>query len=529
VTCNPFIAAAYARVVFGWMRDTYAARRAGPGTDDRPVHLIELGAGSGRFAFLFLKRFLHTLASSVLKDLRVKYVMTDAAESNIACWRRHPQLRPFVEAGHLDFAHYDAMKSQELRLQVSGDVLTGETARGPVVVLANYVLDTLPQDAFAVLNGVLNEALLTVAASRPEPDLTDPGLINRVELGYDYRPVTGDYYEEASWNRVLSAYRDRLDNTVFLFPVGALRCLRNLEWLSGGRLLFLTADYGSSHELTLLGRREPQLVIHGTFSLPVNYHALGRVVAEEGGQVLLPPNPHQHLNIAAFLPRSDPENTVEVRQAFEEAIVENNPDDFCAVKRAVDKVAHSMGLEQLLSLLRLSGWDPDVVESAGPAFQAAASMAPDSLKPELFRAVRRVWEHYYDLGEKYDLARDLGDILRSMGSYADAIPFFEFSLRRHGPSALVCCGMARCRFKLGDQDAAERYLRQALELDPGCTEARTLRLQIEAGVAARHGVAPLPARSGNGSHGSVLCSEPAPATPDSMSAAPRHACAVPQE
>lgn len=53
VTSNSFIARAYTRMVAGWLRDLLAA-----GAIDRsqPVHVIELAAGSGHFAFLFLKK-----------------------------------------------------------------------------------------------------------------------------------------------------------------------------------------------------------------------------------------------------------------------------------------------------------------------------------------------------------------------------------------------------------------------------------------------------------------------------------------
>ena len=50
VTSNPTIADAYARVVLGYWRD-WQADASG---HDAPFYLLELGAGSGRFGFLFL-------------------------------------------------------------------------------------------------------------------------------------------------------------------------------------------------------------------------------------------------------------------------------------------------------------------------------------------------------------------------------------------------------------------------------------------------------------------------------------------
>src|SRR4026207_396733 len=80
VTSNAFIARAYARMVVGWLRDL-----AAKGGLDRaqPVYVLELAAGSGHFAFLFLKKLQAILAGlPALAFLDVRYVMTDLPEAN---------------------------------------------------------------------------------------------------------------------------------------------------------------------------------------------------------------------------------------------------------------------------------------------------------------------------------------------------------------------------------------------------------------------------------------------------------------
>ena len=63
VTSNPFIAAAYARVVRAFLHDW----EAGPGGSaldpGQPVYVVELGAGSGRFAYHFLRRLTDATSS----------------------------------------------------------------------------------------------------------------------------------------------------------------------------------------------------------------------------------------------------------------------------------------------------------------------------------------------------------------------------------------------------------------------------------------------------------------------------------
>src|SRR4051794_30481461 len=52
ITTSPLIARAYARIVFGFLRDMHASI-----DPTHPVYIVELGAGSGRFAYRFLKAF----------------------------------------------------------------------------------------------------------------------------------------------------------------------------------------------------------------------------------------------------------------------------------------------------------------------------------------------------------------------------------------------------------------------------------------------------------------------------------------
>ncbi len=72
-----------------------------------------------------------------------KYIMTDFTQRNIDAWKVHPSLVPLVDLGLLDFALFNAEADTELRLQMTGDVLNAETLRNPMIVICNYVFDTL--------------------------------------------------------------------------------------------------------------------------------------------------------------------------------------------------------------------------------------------------------------------------------------------------------------------------------------------------------------------------------------------------
>ena len=264
VTSNPFIANAYAKVVFGFIRDCNAvtsdsANDSFPLLDPgHPIYIIELGSGSGRFAYHFLKNFLDIYRRSVLKGIPFKYVMTDFSEKNVDFWREHQSLKPLVEESVLDFALFDGERDEVLNLTESGNVLAPGTVKNPMVLIANYFFDSIPQDAFFVQGGQLYEGLVTVTSYEQEADLNDPELLSRVEVTYGRNPVEPYYYENPGWNDILEYYKTRLDDTAFLFPCAALQCIENFRRISTGRLLVISGDKGYSIEEDLLGRGSPE-------------------------------------------------------------------------------------------------------------------------------------------------------------------------------------------------------------------------------------------------------------------------------
>ena len=72
ITSNPFIAGAYARLVSGFLRDCTSGTRCL--ATGQPVYIVEIGAGSGRFAYHFLKNFRKLHCESALKDLSLIHI-----------------------------------------------------------------------------------------------------------------------------------------------------------------------------------------------------------------------------------------------------------------------------------------------------------------------------------------------------------------------------------------------------------------------------------------------------------------------
>jgi hypothetical protein len=481
ITGNGWIADAYAKVVLGWLRD--CAETLDP---DHPVTLLELGCGSGRFGYLFFERLLDLLNRSSLGPVKVRYVMTDFTESTLEPLRQNPLLRPWINQEILDFARYDASADGEIRLDLSGEVLGPGTLRNPLVVIANYVFDSIPQDAFAVRGGRLHELLVTLTVPDEEEDLDDPTILQRMELSWEERPATPEPYGDPELDAILREYAEGLRDTAVLFPTAAIRCLRRLSQLADGRLLLVAGDKGYCREELIAGRDEPALSIHGSFSLMVNFHALGRWILHRKGEFLCTSHIHSSLCVVAgVLGPAMGTTAVETALAFDDAIERRGPDDFFDLKVGFGHAWDDLTLESLLGWVRLSGWDANILLDAWPALMKHAASAANVFRLEIYRTVHEVWNHYFPLHEARDLAFHLGVLLCEIDCHADALPFFHESAAVYGPNPATIYNIGLCLYHLEHLEEAREQIDQALEGAPDFAPALELREEIAAALKAR--------------------------------------------
>jgi tetratricopeptide (TPR) repeat protein len=488
ITTNPYLADVYARIVLAFLRDSASepedstAAPPPPLDRSRPIHIIELGAGHGGFGHFFLKKFLPLHSGSRLKDCPIKYVMTDFAEANLAFLESHASLRPFFESGLLDLARFDVEHDQQLQLINSGEVLSPDTVANPVVIIANYIFDSIPQDAFHVEGGQLYEDLVTVSSRQKEVSLDDPEVLSRLHVSYQENRINGDYYLDAEWNRMLLEYGNRLPGTPFLFPTAALQCIQNLHRLSGGRLLLLSADKGYSHdEELLLGHGRPEIVGHAKycFSMMVDYHLIGEYFCRRGGEALRQRQAPAALNICAFLLGNPPAGYLETREAYEKLIEDFSPDDLFTIEKSLDTILDRLSVDQIIAFLKLSAWSHRVFYSCLPVLKERLTDISDAEKRKLCQAIMQMWDAYFHIGDENDLPFHCGTLLLEMDFYSEALLFLQRSVDLYGQEPGTLYNMTVCYYRLRLMDQALECINLALELDPEFDVAKAMRITLK--------------------------------------------------
>lgn len=469
ITSNPFIAHAYAQLVLAYLSDCLSA---GGGQVDpaQPIYLVELAAGHGKFSFFFLQELQELKAASPLRDLDIRYVMADLAQSNLAAWDAQPLFEPFRACGLLDSALFDLEHPGELRLRSSGTVLRPGELRNPLIVFANYIFDTVVNDLFRIEGGKVQEGLVSLRCPAGESlDLTSPALLSQLAADYSYRPLdSAPYPHEPILGALLEEYRGALADTDLLIPSAALRCVRWLSGLSNGRLLLVASDKGFTHLDEMFFSRGDHVQYHGSFSCMVNFHAIGRFVAQLGGTALLGSKRHLSLKTAAFVLGLPEARLPVTRHAFTEHAERLGPCDYYRLISSHRTAGAS--IEPILALLYLSRFDPDVFcQQSGALVQLAGSLS-GPLRDELLSIMKRIRARHYPIG--CDLPFELSRVYLALGRPREALRCCQDSLRIYGEHAITWCNAGICHACNEEPEEALRCLRRALDLEPDHATAR---------------------------------------------------------
>lgn len=401
ITSNPMIAWQYARLCCAYLRHF-----------EEPVNILDIGAGAGRFGYLFLKAFL-----SMAPRCRFRFIMADAVQENLEFLQNHPALKKF---DMIDFALYEHGQKE--------DDLIQKIKKGPLILLANYFFDTIEQDLFRIKKGRLEEGRISLHTSveHPEWPADDPRWIPFLECRYDYVSFDPSRYPREVVE-VLQGYT-HLPDCTFLFPTGAVQTLEFFAKISNGKFLLLAGDQGLSTEAQIVRSGEPTLTKHSTFSIDVNYHGLAKYIEKRGGMALLTGFPDPvFANIAAVWGESE---LSEVEEEFNATLNRFEPKDYFLL---VSELEGKLSLNALFLLLKLGDFDPANMLYFFPRILDQIKEASPQQREQWKGAVERVWEHLYIINkEEGEFVMNLGVLLYQMEFYEEALLFFQRSLEITG-------------------------------------------------------------------------------------------------
>lgn len=448
LTSNPLTAKYYAHIALAYLRDNADALEW-----NEPFYCFDLGAGTGKFAYLFLKEFLPLLSCTPFGNkLSFRYIMTDIAEKNRSFWSSHPLLSCYFSQGILErcaYCHGDT--SSVLYLENSGRYLDLSMQTNPYILIANYFFDTIPQDFFRIVKGALYEGLVTVATEGNKAEKKpDPLCIPSLKLSWDYRLLMPEeverYYSNESCQQMLKNYlMATFEEGLFLFPSAAFCSLDFFHRCSGGQFLLLAGDQAVVTQEQVRAAGEPYLSLHGSFSLPVNYHALAAYCQMKGGQSFLTSLPDPiFATIAAAFGRK---NVVfpETQMAFKAHLDAFQIKDYWILVEEGRRHC-SPSLDEIFLWIKLGNWDPTNVYTFFSAIKGAIASARPEQRAALLLMIERVYSNFF-LVENSDAVfiLNLGVLCFELRHYQRALFYFEEAQKYLGEEELLLKGnIAAC-------------------------------------------------------------------------------------
>lgn len=506
VTSNSRLCRSYAKIIVNFLQDWYKRPEANP---DKPVTILEIGGGHGRFTFLLLRallRYERLFASLGIPERPFLFVFSDVAEANVNFCSRHPALKKFVDMQWLDFAVFDGNKGREVFLVVKNEPIVNGAA--PVVAICNYVLDSLLTDAWRITPGAsaheFERALVSIYSPSEEKTRSDPDIMLRMTVGWKWRGVDLDaacdpstleekidyLQRDPTIKEVLLRYREINKQLSFVLPIGAFALFRNLLHVGGGRLFCLVGDKGYPTADEFVGPRDPHIAIHGSISFMLNLHGIRTFFECMGGFSYATPYRDTFQVTGLWLCGKESEMGRSVA-AFIEDVEDLAPDALINWQRAAQETVTAGGgpassIKSLMSLLRYSAHDADVFLNFSNEFtsQCVHPYINPRTEHDLIADLEETFENWYKLKKGEDVADACGHICMRLGRCDKAMKFLQASadLDVEGTHPSTYINLASCYKVEGNFEEGLKYCGKALKIDPNYTQAihmqRTLHMCI---------------------------------------------------
>mmetsp|Transcript_20260 Transcript_20260/g.29935 ORF Transcript_20260/g.29935 Transcript_20260/m.29935 type:complete len:617 (+) Transcript_20260:89-1939(+) len=525
VTSNCFISYAYARSILAFARD-YFLTNPEANRSMQPIYIIEIGAGAAKLCYVMLQKLI-SLREFWPKRANgapvFKYVLTDSTSTSFDFFNNHPSLKPHFESGLLDMAKFDAELDQFLTLEKSNIVLRHDFLEHPVVMVANYVFDSLRQDAFRVTkDGKIEEVLATVTAITAPIELIisrEPELLKYIRCTWKAKPIKDIclYYDEdeecgavVEEMRYMCEQRHNVgfaslksgrevnsfdppknqlpgrsgegSGSSFLLPVGTFAAMRNVKNLAkNGRMLVIAGDKGHTQLSEMDGIRDPHVAMHGSFSCMVNFLALRIFTESHGGFSIYSPL-LEGFKCAAF-GFGIGDSTLPLpgfRMYFSQNLGSRfGPDGFSTLQRCLKEEAKAPGLRSALAVVRLSNYDPDVLYKFKQVFIDKVPHASDKLQSDIRKDMRKVYACYYPLHPSKDVSFEIGRIFMGLKDFDVAVDFFKLSQTHCGVHHVSWYNMGVCHYYLNELDSAAQCFDESLVLCADYPDALKWRQKVD--------------------------------------------------
>lgn len=464
MTSNPLIASRWAEIVFHYYLYSQSQNSGAPFT------ICELGAGTARFAFLFIRHFLKLLDKLEKKNHPVKIILCDLSAAVIEHWRKNPLLKPYFDSGLLETSTVLIDEKFEKITTSSGRCISGQSPlEGYSVFMGGYLFDTLIHDGYwsdpdgcgALLFDVddldketalgrLHHAKIEYKRSS-EVKITDPQILSLCRR-----------YGEAACAKGLD----------FTVPIGAIELCDRLKTFSTMGTLILSGDQGYSNMQQLFGEKSIEFGRHGTISLPVNYDAYSYLQSLRSASVYLSDSArHKFIECVSVHQAEPSEAFSRLEHSLERILNSFDVENYWQLVEQLHSIQepseNSFSLDLTYLLLKLGKADPINFFFWMPSIFDKMPAATDQQRDQWEKLLQEVVDQFFVIEEKeVDLLLNAGALCAKVQMWDVATSFFEKGLLYQSKRADLHFNLGICYQQKSDQQRAALHFLQAEKIDP---------------------------------------------------------------
>lgn len=468
ITSNPYLANAYAQVIMRFIEDLNTLDKA---DKDTPVYILELGAGPGAFSFYLLKNLVELRNTWFGFEGKFIYIMSDLVPENLEFAKNHPSFKRYIEEGTLKFSLFDAERD-EIPI-IEGQPM--ETSAKPLIVLANYVFDSLSADVFQIEGKTLRNLQVKRTVNTAPLEIDNAIVtLDDIDAGAFYRDISIPYFKEPALNNILTHYLEQEKDTVMLFPTGPLSCIERLR-KRNPQMLMLIADKGDVEPTyeQLYG-----FAVHGgSFSSMVDFYALNIYAKQNGGEAFH--HPSTSLIVSALSIGQDLSALPETRRALAQSLAMVNPIHLYEIFGYFSETKPFAKLETIVSLLQLTSWDPIVFSQFFDVIIASLPFAQLNSIEQVASNAHRMAANVFFLPGISDFYALLGNFFQEIKRYQEAILYYQQSINTFGEADGVLYNIALCHYQLKNSKDALTFMERTLKANPGYILAKGWIVQIQ--------------------------------------------------
>lgn len=475
ISSNSFIANSYASLILKLIQQVKLNTSKG---EAPAFHIIELGAGTGKFSFYFLNAFLNMLKLSE-EPVKFCYTLTDFSEKIISSIQDNYSFKELKK--RLGDSHEIECVVWDFETAKQSIVRPGYTP----IILANYVFDCIKQDKFNIQEGILHEVQIGLNNRYLKFDASAPKTLKDLEFKESNLAIEPNaYYDDPKLNTVLQYYAQNLKSgTEFCLPVGAFNFIDLLDDNQPYYLLIGDKGLSELQDFEAANRRE-LMSYDGCYSFLLNFNALNQYFDLNGGAYL--GTEYVYTFGVHLYGNSLSKNIIHnLKLDFNETISRFGPKEYLSVCQEYQASCYRFKLESIVDFIKLSNYDPDAYGIIHDRLIELIPAITEYNKPNILLALQKVEQNIYVLGTAFDTYNLLGIFYQLAGDLDKAEKLFQQSIDILGPSGPTHHNLGILYTNKKERAKAIVHFEKSLEIEQKNNVAKRKLLVLKGGFWTR--------------------------------------------